>query len=261
MISRLQKLTNWHVFYILVFITLATSVGSAFLNPEQADSAWWSGFLQNFSTEMMGAIATFVLFELVIETRKREENKQEVIDKEKATLIVQMRSSDEVTVENALEQLRVNGWLEDGTLADEQLSAKYLTSANLSGARLTDANLSHTILVGTNLSGANLENANLSTSVLMKTNLSGANLRNANLFATFMMNTDLSGVDLLGAELKHTRLSDVICDENTILPDGTKWTEDVNWSTYEAVVIETGNENVAKSLINYIREHKLGRFD
>lgn len=62
----IQQADNKTVFLLLVILTASTSIGSAFMNVTGADSSWWSGWLQNFSTEMMGAIATFLLFEGII---------------------------------------------------------------------------------------------------------------------------------------------------------------------------------------------------
>ena len=238
MIHRMQNLNNWHVFYILVFITLATSIGSGFLNPELADRAWWSGFLQNFSTEMMGAIATFALFELVIEARKRTEDKQEAIDKEKTTLIIQMGSKDNATAITAVEQLHMNGWLEDGSL-----KGMVSDRPNLSDAHLWKANLSDVEWFEANLSGANLGEANLSDAHLFGSNLSGAeidnaNLSGANLSEANLKHADLSGANLSGTNLKHANMFSVQCDENTTLPDSTKWTVETHWSQFGAVVIE-----------------------
>ena len=48
------------------------------------DTNWLSDFSQNFSTEMMGAFVTFILFELVVEARHRHD--AEANEKRKARL-------------------------------------------------------------------------------------------------------------------------------------------------------------------------------
>ena len=257
MISRLQNLNNWHVFYILVFITLTTSIASAFLNPGLASKEWWSGFLQNFSTEMMGAIATFGLFELVIEVRRREEDKQEAIEKEKVGLIIQMRSTDNATVVMAIDRLRANGWLEDGSLKninlrEANLSGVILEKANLSGANLREASLegarlwlvdmSEANLRETNMSKAWLSRANLSDSHLRFANLAEADLESVNLTGAFLNQAKLTGANLVNANLRHSNMYSVKCDESTTLPDGTGWTVDTDWTHFGGVMIEDWSE-------------------
>lgn len=111
-------------------------------------------------------------------------------EEEIMTLILQMKTSDNATAINALEQLRAHDSLENGWLGGADLM-----DANLSGADLSDANLS----------GANLDQANLG-----QANLQGANL--------------------LDVTLKHTNMWAVQCDEKTTLPDGAKWTSKVSWT-------------------------------
>lgn len=268
MIRRMQNLNNWHVFYILVFITLATSIGSAFLNPELADRAWWSGFLQNFSTEMMGAIATFALFELIVGSRDEKKN-----------LITQMRSEDKTTMLNAVEQLRANGWLQDGSLKGTDLNVAnleganfyyaklegtYLNLANLQGADLREASLKGAYLWKANLEGANLWDANLEGTdlgeanlqgaKLKSVNLSGAKLREANLEGANLRNANLQSANLAEANLEHANMFGVKCDEETTLPNGEMWTKGVDWSKYGAVEIEGLGEWQA-----YRKEHSLGK--
>ncbi|MEL7236364.1 MAG: hypothetical protein AAGK74_17815, partial [Chloroflexota bacterium] len=75
---RSMNLTNMTVLLILVIVSLSTSYWSAMENPQGfMDPAWRSGWLQNFSTETFGAIATFLLFEIVVgnQQRRREEER------------------------------------------------------------------------------------------------------------------------------------------------------------------------------------------
>jgi hypothetical protein len=54
--------------WILIGLGIAavgSSVLSALENPSLADAGWRSGWLQNFSTELFGAIVTYWLFDLV----------------------------------------------------------------------------------------------------------------------------------------------------------------------------------------------------
>jgi uncharacterized protein YjbI with pentapeptide repeats len=130
------------------------------------------------------------------------------------------------------------------------MSKTKLEHANLSGVKLSDATFSEASLSLTDLSDswftqvdfANtyMFHANLSNSYLLHTNFWGANLQYANLNNTKVGGANFSGADLTNADLVNsqgiqssvsqegkTELSEfgAIFDENTILPDGTNWTE------------------------------------
>jgi hypothetical protein len=148
MLRRLQSISNWVVLFILVIVAISSSIGSIIVNADHADAAWWSGWLQNFSTEIMGAIVTFALFELVIGTVKEKKN-----------LIIQMRNADNTTALNATAEMRVKGFVADGSLRgadlrNAQLQGAYLWQADLRGAHLFKANLSGAILFNANLKHA-----------------------------------------------------------------------------------------------------------
>jgi len=107
--------------------------------------------------------------------------------------------SNEVA-KNAIDELR---FMNLHTGKNSLLQGAYLRRANLTGAYLQDANLSEANLQGTNLTKANLFDANLQGAFLLDADLSGANLTYA----------DLRGADLWMANF----------DEETILPDMSKW--------------------------------------
>lgn len=212
---------------------------------------WGSGFWQNFSTEMMGAFVTFILFELVIEARRRREEKQEAIEEKKKNLIIQLRSQDNATAIAAVEQLKVNNWIEDGSLQsailyEANLQGTSMTLANLRGAYLSnvnlqDANLGHSNLEGTKLNNANLKRAELLVSNLQYADLEHTNLQRANLFSARLQNANLfkvdmewaflseakmQGANLANANLRNAELENTIFDEKTVLPDAEVKTTD-----------------------------------
>jgi hypothetical protein len=157
----LRRMELWDtrtVLYVLVGMALFSLGFSAFSHWMNGEIHWWEwmdGATQNFSTEMMGAIVTFGLFEIIVGTRH-----------EKTKLILQFGSQDNATALNAARLLKANGWLVDGSLQGTSLY-----KANLSGVSLYGANL-----IGVSLFQANLQNANL-----WKANLRDANLWSANL--------------------------------------------------------------------------------
>jgi uncharacterized protein YjbI with pentapeptide repeats len=116
-------------------------------------------------------------------------------------LIAQMGSQVKDLAAAAVEELRREGWLDDGSLR-----AAHLTRANLEGATLSWANLERARLEEANLSGANLLGADLRRADLRRANLSGAELTVADLRGAILAEADLSGADLSGANLAEADL-------------------------------------------------------
>lgn len=214
MVNIVRNLKNWQIFLILITLAVVTSIGSAIVNPDKTDITWWSGWLQNFSTEMLGAIVTFALFEIIVRNRDEKDN-----------LIIQMRNQNNATALNAVERFRANSGLIDGTLQGADLK-----EANLQHARLSKANLQYTKLSYANLQNASLWQANLQDAKLLYANLQGAKLWLANL-----QGASLIGAKLEKADIGSTNMAGVKCNKDTILPNGEHWTPDVDWSEFYAV--------------------------
>jgi uncharacterized protein YjbI with pentapeptide repeats len=86
-------------------------------------------------------------------------------------------------------------------LAECNLWALYMPSADLSGANLTFANLAGADLSGANLTGANLTIAYLFGATLSGATLSGANFTGANLFGATLTDANLTGANFTGANI------------------------------------------------------------
>lgn len=168
-----RNIWNFLVIFVLVAITGLALYQSA-LDNGAVDGAWWSSMWQNFATEMIGAILTFALFEMLINANNRQE-----------LLIRQMASTDNATALNAVNELRASGYLFDGTLY-----GKAVKLANLSGANLRDANLS----------GLSLRSANLQNAIFAGANLKGADLRYANLEGAILNNAQFDRKTILPNE-------------------------------------------------------------
>lgn len=102
-------------------------------------------------------------------------------------LINKLRSPDNKVVLQAVAELRVRGWLDNGTLKGIALCQARLEGADLVGADLN----------GVDLHQARLEWADLSAARLSYTKLTRSNLMGAN-----FSQTDLSGADLYKANLR-----------------------------------------------------------
>lgn len=95
----------------------------------------------------------------------------------------------------------------------------------------TGASLIGADLRGVDLQGAQLDGANLSVA-----KLDGANLRGAHLGGALLRGASLTGTDLRGANLHNALLYWAQFDSATLLPDGTHWSPDVDWSKFGAQV-------------------------
>jgi hypothetical protein len=153
-------------------------------------------FYANFSTELIGIAITVLVIDCLHQHRQDDQLKRQ--------LVREMCSTDNGIALRAVHELAAHSWLKDGSIR-----RAYLLNANLQGAFLHDADLRGAYLIGANLQGA----------YLIKTDLKGADLKRANL-----KDASLSGADLYGARW----LSSAIFNQNTTLPDSTKWTFDTD---------------------------------
>jgi hypothetical protein len=185
------NLSNKQVLALLIALAFVSVSVSAVANSTHIDGDWFSGLLSNLGTEMVGAVLTYGLFEIIIGERKKNQEKSEAIQQRKQELITQMRSQSRETALEAVELLRLYGWLKDGTLQEAELQKAKLQDVNLLEARMPEARL-----LGADLEGALLREANL-----QKANLTGANLQKArsvriNLQGAFLFDANLTGADL-----------------------------------------------------------------
>jgi hypothetical protein len=152
------------VLIILTVVAVASTMFSAQYNPDGSDNAWWSGWLQNFSTEMMGAIVTFGLFELLIGTSIEQKNIEQ-------RLLLEAGSKDNAVASKAIHEIRRRGLLtgENGILQQQ-----VFPYANWKEANLYNAHLKNTALLFANLESAFLADANLEGANLYLAYLKGA---------------------------------------------------------------------------------------
>ena len=208
-------------------------------------------FMDSLAPEAIGILVT-VLF--INQLNRRSEREQY-----KRRLIHELGSRVNDVALRAVEELKKEGWLEDGSLhgadlRDANLQGAVLEGANLQGAVLWGANLQGAVLWeanlqgavfgganlqgvvfgGANLQGAVFGGANLRGTVLNYANLQkatfgGANLQGAVLNYANLQKANLIYANLQGADLRYANLRNVIFidsaifDTDTILPNGDKW--------------------------------------
>lgn len=129
-------------------------------------------------------------------------------------LINKLRSSENRIVLRAVEELRVRGWLSDGSLRGIALCNAQLQTADLMKADFANVDFHQAHLEWTDLRMADLRSAKLTRVNLTGSNLSGADLTRA----------DLYKANLRGAQnLTDEQLSKVRRLWGAIMPDGTPY--------------------------------------
>ncbi len=165
----------------------------------------FASFLINVSTEIIGIIITVLIIDRIVQNHE--------VKAKKDLLLLRMGSHNNETAKEAINELRLNGWLKDGSLNGVQL-----TNANLS-----DANLDNAVMIGSVLSFAVFERAHLYN----------ATLTNAITYFTSFRNAELRGANLTGMKdlfvsnypgipiVDHRVFANVFSLRKAIMPDGT----------------------------------------
>ena len=83
-----------------------------------------------------------------------------------------------------------------------------------------------------NLRNADMDTANLDHIDLSDSDLQGAYMNGSNLERADLANAKLQAADLTGVNLRGANLTDAIFDEETMLPDGIRWTPDTDLRRY-----------------------------
>ena len=122
-----------------------------------------------------------------------------------------LRSPENRRILEAVEELRVRGWLSDGSLAGIALCHAHMEGADLLGADLHSVDFHQASFQGADLSRANLSG----------TKLSRADLRDTNLSETDFTNADSFKVNFAGARnLEQKQLARSKRLWGAIMPDG-----------------------------------------
>lgn len=200
------------VVVFLAFIAFITALLS-FLRRTESSREWWAEYWQGISTEMVGAIITTLLFTFIVGAAEQSAAEAQQL----AQTIQRMSSSVNTVAIAALEDVRFQGALGDGSL----------NGAVLIGANLQNAQMSNAVMQNVNLTGANLQRVRF-----LDADLSGSNLSLANLNGTSFFRANLVGVNLTDANLEGANLLGTVFDPTTILPDGTNWNESVEMRRY-----------------------------
>src|SRR5215216_2272178 len=97
------------VIAILTAMTIRVSYKQA-QKKQITRNEWLRNWISDFSTDMAGALLTALLFGLIVGTVEQIQD----VKNSKEELITQIGSRINAVALRAAEELRVNGWLEDG---------------------------------------------------------------------------------------------------------------------------------------------------
>ncbi len=172
-------------------------------------------FYANIASELASIAITVLIIDSLYQQRQ--------VKQEKERLIRQMSSTERGLALQAVEELKALGAIKDGSLAradleEANLEGARLGHADLEGARMDFSNLSEVYLYFANLEGADMSGVDMRKAVLI-----GANLHRADMIAVKFQGALLSEADLSEAIIDKAEF-----DENTLLPDGSKWTPDTD---------------------------------
>ena len=132
--------------------------------------------------------------------------------KTRLELMNKLRNPENIVVREAVHEMRLHGWLQDGTLEGADLRHVHFQHSNLENANLKGADLRMAHLQLSNLSYSDLTGACLSN-----TNLYGADLRDVSLKGANLYKTNLQGA----RNLKPEQLTEANSLWGAILPDGS----------------------------------------
>lgn len=176
---------------------------------------WWVGWLQDIGTEMLGAAVTILLVELVIYQKRDEVDR---LDRERMRRRDQFADRLKITTRPAIRQRIL-----DQMRRQDLLAGAWLYEVHLEGADLSEADMQEVDLFEAQLVDADLRHTDLRNAVLRRANLKSANLQGANLQDVDLQEADLRGANLAEANLLQAELHRAKFDDQTILPDGSRW--------------------------------------
>ena len=170
----------------------------------------------NLGTELFSIALTVLIIDGLSQRRERRQREERDVKRSseglkqlKKQLIRQIGSSVNEQAMRAAEELRANGWLEDGSLEWAKLSGANLSHANLRYANLKGTSLFRANLEEASLYHADLTSAKLRAADLRGASLGGANLQGANLGGAKMQGAFLAGVNLARADMLKANLNGV----------------------------------------------------
>lgn len=214
----------WKLFVGAAVITAIVGVGLRLLEPSSTTLQVIEP-LVNAAAIITGMLAAWGFFDRGYLRRKQ--------------LLQLVRNQVSDVAKSAISQLNAEGYLSNGSLKGVDFRDAKLAGVDLKATNRNDqtsaANLENANLTEADLSGADMQRIVLRGANLELTNLSYAKLMNADLREARFFLTNLIGADLRKADLTEATFAGVVCDETTVLPDGSLWGDTVDWVRFGAV--------------------------
>jgi uncharacterized protein YjbI with pentapeptide repeats len=150
-------------------------------------------FYANLATELVGLAISVLIFDRLADRRLRLQQRG------RATR--QLRSTDPRFAADALEELRVEGWLFDGSLNAAQLQRSQLYDADMKRARLTRADFS-----GASLGRSSFRECLARGAIFQSAELNGADFADADVEGADFCAAALAGASFRGANTRRVKL-------------------------------------------------------
>lgn len=145
---------------LFLLAAIVVAIIGQFSTHQQLDvRSFFGDFYTNISTDLVSIAVTVLIIDTLNQRRADTERKRQRIR--------EMRSPDNGIALAALNELRDEGWAEDGSLRDA-----FLLAANLQGAYLRDVDLHNAWLRDANLQQAYMRDTNLANATLIGADLS-----------------------------------------------------------------------------------------
>jgi hypothetical protein len=210
---------------MIATILLLVAVFSVVLSLVTQSDLQLGDLLLNFGTEMLGAFATFILLDLMLQSQRErelhkqvaqrrrklnrlnaiEEARKEAERKKKARIeaTIQLMQADETEVRNAiLDKMRQLDLFTDANLTGVNLEGAPLIGAVLRNTNFWHANLKRTWFTYADLRGAHLKHANLQNAYLDYANLQNTFCWYANFSGASLREANLEGVEFVDPDWK-----------------------------------------------------------
>lgn len=266
----LRKISTKFIGMLLLFLALIISIGGTLANVSDYSFrsilvSFFNNFYANISSELFSISITILFIDAIYRKHEREN--------EKESLLRDLTSRDLFRTKKAVEELRINGWLSDGSLKGGDFDRAVLDGTDLNtvdfsqanlmgasflGAYLFDANLSETILIKVNfvmgrLSGANLENSHLTQADLSSARANRVRFCGATMHEAILENTSLIGADFRKVVgLEPNQLQRVYALRGATMPDGSLYLGEMNLpGDLENAILDGVDVKNEKDLLNW----------
>jgi uncharacterized protein YjbI with pentapeptide repeats len=222
--KQVRRFKNWNAYdsHERTFIIIAAlgTLSFLFALPTIQD---FRGLMGNISSELGGAVVTYLLIDRMIAIKERQEEKDDEDAVLRAHLLTRLFDSNEAAVRSVLTEMREHGWIEDGSFTEVSLMNINLSACDLYkfNGRCADMELAR--LADADMYLANLEEANLKEAMMEHCRLQRANLTGASLWAANLQSANLCRASLHEADLRFAKLNSADLEQTALIGANMQW--------------------------------------